>query len=175
LGKQIRTYFNSDRMNRTLALLAVLLVITMSLLSCTGYPDGPRISFQNQTDLLSTTWRVRQALRNGEIDITDQYEGEFFEFEDDGAFRKLEKGYTVSLPPYTQDTTFNAIAPGEWQFRSGGTEIELLYLIRTQDPYNPAVRYTEVFNELWTIQRLAEGELTLSDDSTVLRLEFFVP
>ncbi len=162
-------------MNRTLALLAALLVIAISLTGCTGYPEGPQVSFQNQTDLLATTWRVRQALRNGDTDITEQYEGEFFQFEDDGAFRKLENGYRVSLPPYTQDTTFNAIATGDWLFRSDGRQIELLYLITVQDPYNPSVRYNEVFNELWTIDRLAEGELKLSDDSTVLRMEFFVP
>jgi hypothetical protein len=161
-------------MNRTLALLAVIL-FAVSLIGCTGYPDGPSVSFKNQTDLLSTTWRVRQAIRNGDIDIRDQYEGEFFQFDDNGGFRTLEVGYTVSIPPYTRDTTFNAIAVGEWQYRNDRSQLELLYRIQVYDPYNPGIVYLETFNRLWRIDRLAEGELWLSDDSTQLKMEFFVP
>lgn len=161
-------------MNRTLALLAALL-LAVGFVGCTGYPDGPAVSFKNQTELLSTTWRVRQAIRNGDTDITDQYEGEFFEFGEDGSFRTIKVGYTRSIPPFTRDTTFNPIAAGEWQYRNDVTQVELLYRIQFADPYDPSILYVETFNELWTIARLAEGELWLRDDSTELKMEFFTP
>lgn len=160
-------------MNRTLA-LSVAFILVVTLIGCTGYPEGPSVSFRNPTELISTTWRVQQAVQNG-VDITSEYEGEFFTFEEDGGFRKLEVGYEISLPPFTQDTIFNALGTGDWQFRNDRSQVELLYQIFPFDPYVSGTFYEVTFNELWTIARLAEGELWLRDDSTELRMEFFVP
>jgi len=160
-------------MKQILAYLTAM-VLLLGVAGCTGYPDGPSVSLTSAVSKLSTTWRIKQAIQNG-TDITSEYDNEFFEFEEEGDFELLESTYDVSIPPFTMDTVLTVAGQGSWQFRNQQSQIELLYQVRVKDPFNSSVSYTRTFNELWTIDRLTKEEFWLSDDSTSLKLEFFVP
>ncbi|MEM7654726.1 MAG: hypothetical protein AAF399_01245 [Bacteroidota bacterium] len=154
-------------------LSVVFLLVSLFLGSCTGYPDGPSVSFTSALTKISTTWRVKQAVLNNTEDVTTDYETEYFKFDEDGEFETLEARYQISLPPFTQDTIIPAIGSGTWRFLEEETMVELLYGYRFRDPYNSDIFYTEEQNERYEIRRLAEDELWLSNDSLFLKLEFF--
>lgn len=161
-------------MRLTLPYLLVLALGACLLLSvaCTPYPEGPRISFQSALNKISSSWQVREASLNG-VDITAEYDGEFYSFDEDGDFQRLEKTFQITIPPFSQDTILPIVGQGEWAFVNNNEEVEWLYDFTYRDPYNSDVRYTEQFNERWRIDRLADGELWLRNDSMTLRMEFF--
>ena len=53
-------------------LFIVLLVITTGFYACTGYEDGPAISFRSTSKLLIRAWNVDQFLVDG-VDSTQRY------------------------------------------------------------------------------------------------------
>ncbi len=152
-------------------LIWILSLALVGVTACTGYPDGPAISFRPADELLVTTWKVKDAIRDNQ-DISARYEGDFQTFLADGQYLYFDSARTISLPPFTQDTTIFLQGTGEWRFVNGKSQIELLYAFEFEDPYNSDVTYREEINSLWTVARLAAGELWLEDDSTLLRLEF---
>ncbi len=144
----------------------------LALLGCTGYPDGPAISFRHTGELIATTWQVKDAIRDNQ-DISAGYRGDYQTFRDNGDFRYFDAERLISLPPFTQDTTIALVGVGEWAFVNGNSQVELFYAFEYEDPYNPDVIYREEVNQLWDIARLAIGELWLQDDSTLLKFEYF--
>lgn len=161
-------------MRLTLPYLLLLALGAGMLLSvaCTPYPEGPRVSFQSALSKISSSWQVREASLNG-VDITSEYDGEFFSFDEDGDFQRLEKTFLITLPPFSQDTIVPIVGEGEWEFVNNNEEVEWLFSYTFRDPYNSDVRYSEEINERWMIDRLADGELWLRNDSMTLRMEFF--
>ncbi|GAB4423623.1 MAG: hypothetical protein OHK0039_40330 [Bacteroidia bacterium] len=153
-------------------LFVAALGLSIVLPGCNKYPDGPGLSFRSAQSRIATTWRVKQALRDG-TDITAEFDTEFFEFGDNGEFRRLETDFVVSIPPFSQDTVITVIGSGTWEFLEENTQIELFYTYTFYDPYNSSVLYRRENNERWDIDRLAEGELWLSNETTRLRFEFF--
>ncbi|RMG67407.1 MAG: hypothetical protein D6722_13185 [Bacteroidetes bacterium] len=153
-----------------LPLLAIALFAFQT--GCNKYPDGPGASFRSATSRISTTWDIKAANQDG-VDITDQFEGEFFEFEEDGSFRRLETDFLISLPPFSQDTIVNIVAEGEWTFIEDETQVELFYTYTFRDPYNSSILYNEEVNERWEIRRLTQDELWLRQEGTTIRFEFF--
>jgi hypothetical protein len=141
--------------------------------SCTGYPDGPSVSFTSALTKISTTWRVKQATLNQTTDVTGEYENEYFRFNEDGEFETLEARFSISLPPFSQDTVIAAIGSGSWRFLEKETKVEMLYAYRFRDPYNSDIFYREEKNERYDISRLSQDELWLENDSLLLKLEFF--
>ncbi len=144
----------------------------IALVGCTGYPDGPAISFQSADELIATTWQVKDAISNNQ-DISAKYAGDYQTFRDGGEYRYFDELRKVSLPPFTQDTSIAMEGVGEWRFVNKKSQVELFYTFEFEDPYNPDVIYREEFNELWTVARLKEGELWLEDDSVLLKLEYY--
>lgn len=142
------------------------------LAACTGYPDGPAVSLRSAEVLISTTWKVKDAIRNGQ-DISGNYTDDYLTLRDGGDLRYFDANRVISLPPFTQDTTVDVEGIGEWHFVNGKSQVELFYSLEFQDPYNLDVTYREEVNQLWEVARLAVGELWLQDDSTLLKLEFF--
>lgn len=157
---------------KTLLLSSVAIAILVSLASCTGYPEGPKVSFTAAVDKISTTWRVKSAIENG-TDVTARYNEEFFKFEEDGDFETIESTYSVSIPPFTQDTVLTVQGFGTWQFVADESGVEMLYAFSFQDPYNSEVFYREEINERYDILRLSQEELWLRNDSVFLKMEFF--
>ncbi len=152
----------------------MLLLLGMGLSACTGYPDGPAISFRSDEELIASSWSVKDAIRNN-TDISAEFAGDYQSFRDGGDYRYYDSERVISLPPFTQDTTIALEGVGEWRFVNGGSQVELFYAFEFQDPYNTDVTYREEFNQLWTVARLAVGELWLENDSTLLKLEFYTP
>ncbi|MDX2285961.1 MAG: hypothetical protein NW241_17465 [Bacteroidia bacterium] len=150
---------------------AVLLAATSG---CTPYPEGPAISFRAALKQISTTWRIKEAIRGGN-EVTAEFTDEYLKFEEDGDFSRLEKQFQIVIPPFTQNQTVSAVGSGEWDFVDGGAQLEVLYTFEFQDPYNSAVRYSEQYNERWEILRLAEGQLWIRNGDLTLKCEFFNP
>ncbi|WNJ16502.1 hypothetical protein [Pontibacter sp. G13] len=156
----------------TFGLAAAWMLLAFIVSGCTGYPDGPAISFQSATSKISTTWRIDEASVNGE-EITDQFEGDFLKFEEDGDFQVFDNHFMVSLPPFSQDSAVSMLGFGNWEFLDGSKYVELLYDFRVQDPYNQTVIYEQNINQVWQVTRLSDDQLWLSNDSTLLKLEFY--
>jgi hypothetical protein len=154
-------------MNRLIA-VAIWSVGLLSLMGCTGYPDGPAVSLSAAEEKLLNTWVIEEAERNG-MDVTDAYREDFFRFEAEGAFARQEGRFVVDVPPGASQVG-EKLGRGEWVFRNEGTQVELLYQFRFDDPSNPSVEYLRNINELWDIRRLSRQELWLADDSTTLKM-----
>ncbi|MDX2250477.1 MAG: hypothetical protein SF052_27090 [Bacteroidia bacterium] len=152
----------------TIAFLMGSLILT----GCTGYSDGPVLSLKSAKTKISTTWRVKDASLFG-VEVTSSYDQDFFKFEEDGDFSYFDASRLIAVPPFTQDTIMPLEGVGEWQFLDGSKQLEVLYTFSFKDPYNPDITYTEDVNQRWEVTRLAEGELWLRDDSTILKLEFY--
>lgn len=150
-----------------LALLGSFLIA-----GCTGYADGPAINLKSAKTKIANTWRVDDASLNG-VETTSSYTDDFLKFEESGDFTYFDALRLISIPPFTQDTLMPMEGFGDWQFLDGGKQLEVFYTFQFKDPYNPDITYSEDINERWEVTRLAEGELWLRNDSTILKLEFF--
>lgn len=161
-------------MKKTLIFFYIATFLTGSLLlaGCTGYSDGPTLSLKSAKSKISTTWRVQDASLFG-AEVTQNYAQDFFKFEEDGDFSYFDANRLIAVPPFTQDTIMPLEGIGEWQFLDGSKQLEVLYTFTFKDPYNPDITYSEDVNQRWEVTRLADGELWLRDDSTILKLEFY--
>ena len=52
-------------MKATKLVLAMLMIVSTTIISCKKYPDGPSLSFRSRTARVSNTWKVDQYLFNG--------------------------------------------------------------------------------------------------------------
>ena len=156
----------------TLIFAGSILILGLAQSACTGFAEGPAVSFTSTTKKLSTVWQVKEAALHG-VDITQTFKSDFFDFKDDGEYMRLDASRLVSLPPFTQDTLVSMIGEGEWNLLDKNT-LELLYQYEFPDTYNPDVRYLEEQYERWEIARLTEDRLWLRNDSMLLKMEFFV-
>ena len=160
------------KMKHSLLYLALPAVLFLALSTgCSKYPDG-QASLRSATSRIATTWDIKSASLDG-TDITDEFEGEFFEFEEDGSFRRLETDFLISVPPFSQDTIVNVVGTGEWTFIEDETQVELFYTYTFRDPYNSSILYNQEVNERWEIRRLAADELWLRRGNLFIRFEFF--
>ncbi|MEZ4825309.1 MAG: hypothetical protein R3C61_03300 [Bacteroidia bacterium] len=155
-----------------LLFFATFLTGSLFFAGCTGYSDGPAVSFKSAKSKISTTWRVADASLFG-AEVTQAYAQDYFKFEDDGDFTYFDANRLIAVPPFTQDTMMPLEGIGKWEFHEGSQKLEVLYTFSFKDPYNPDITYTEDVNHRWEVTRLAEGELWLRDDSTILKLEFY--
>ncbi|MEM7372012.1 MAG: hypothetical protein AAF587_25575 [Bacteroidota bacterium] len=154
-------------------LLGVFSLVILGLMgSCTGYSEGPKVSFTAALTKISTTWRIKSATENG-ADITDRYEEEFFRFKENGVFETLESTYVIAVPPFTLNDTTALQGIGEWKFVNDESGVEMLYSFSYTDPYNSDVTYREEVNQQYDILRLSQEELWLRNDSIFLKMEFF--
>lgn len=151
--------------------LSVASLVLLTLISCTGYPDGPAISFRSAEVKLVNTWSISEATRNG-VDISTDFAEEYYRFREDGNFERLESSFSIEIPPNPAQTS-SELASGEWYFRNDQSQLEVLYQFRFRDPINSSVEYVKTVNELWDIARLTQEELWLTDDSTILKMVLF--
>jgi hypothetical protein len=147
------------------------ILILLALSGCTGFEDGPRISFTDPATIIANEWSVREAIQGG-VEITAQYAGDVLKFEEQGAFSYQESSRIITSPPFTRRDTIQILGIGTWDFLKKKDEIELLYTFEFQDLYDPEnVTYVEERYEQWEIQRLTEDEFWIRNDSVSLRLE----
>jgi hypothetical protein len=154
----------------SLLLMAAAFLALGAFSGCTGYADGPSVSFRKAEDLLIRKWVVTAA-SDANADISAEYANEFFDFQLEGIFRRAENAYPLSIPPFTQDGNIAVVGEGQWSFLEDERVIELIYTVEYTDPFNSSVKYRELFNEVWEITRLTETELRLRNGALRLRLE----
>lgn len=147
--------------------------ILMYMVGCTGYNDGPAISFAAAENKLVNTWGIDEATRNGS-DISAEYAEELFRFQENGDFERLERTLIIDIPPAGRSVESD-LGEGSWFFRNNKSQVEVIYTYTFSDPINAAVQYQRTQNELWTIDRLTPEELWLSDDSTSLKMSLYTP
>lgn len=154
------------------ALCAIcLMVLGFTFQACTGYDDGPAISFRNEEIKLANTWRIQDASLRG-IEITAEYDGDFYRFKEEGDFERLDAAKLISVPPFTQDTIVTESGIGSWQFLKDN-KLEILYSYIIPDPYDSDISYTEEYYEVWEIDRLTPEELWLRNDSLTFKMGIF--
>lgn len=147
-----------------------IILILLSLASCTGFEDGPSISFTAPETLMANEWAVREAIKRSD-DITAEYASDVLTFEELGTFSYLESARIISNPPFTQSDTLSLLGTGTWDFLNGNDQIELLYNFTYKDLFDPNIVYEEERYEQWEILRLTETEFWLRNDSISLKLE----
>ncbi|MEZ4685231.1 MAG: hypothetical protein R3B47_03960 [Bacteroidia bacterium] len=119
------------------------ILILLTLAGCTGFEDGPKISFADPATIIANEWAVREAIKRG-TDITAEYASDVLTFEEQGAFSYLETSRIVTNPPFTRRDTITVIGTGSWDFLDGKDEIEILYKFEFKDLYDPEnITYTE--------------------------------
>lgn len=151
--------------------LIPILLILAPLAGCTGFEDGPSISFKAPEKIMANKWAVREAVIRS-TDITADYASDFLEFEELGNFTYDESARIVSFPPFTRKDTISLRGTGTWSFLDGKTDqIELLYGFTYKDLYDPEIEYKEERYERWDIQRLTAEEFWIKNDSISLKLE----
>lgn len=146
-----------------------LCVICAALAGCTGFEDGPALSFKATEKQIANDWTVDEALLLN-TDITDRYTSDVITFEEAKGFNYLDASRIVSFPPFTSTDTVAALGNGRWDFLDKNNMIELLYTFTFRDQYDTTIIYAEERYEQWEIQRLTSEELWLRNDSVSLKL-----
>jgi hypothetical protein len=146
------------------------ILILLTLAGCTGFEDGPRISFTDPATIMANEWSVREAIKNGN-DITAEYASDILTFGAQGDFSYLESSRVITSPPFTRRDTIIVLGTGTWDFLNGNDELEILYSFEYEDLYDNTIKYRHEVYEQWEISRLTEEEFWLRSDSVSLRLE----
>jgi len=125
--------------------------ISMLLLSvaCNKYKDGPALSLRSKTERVANSWKVGQALDNGD-DVTSSYN----KFELDlskGGSASLSAEYNFFGNDYKYTTT------GSWAFVSNKEKLSLDF-------------DNDAGDNVYRILRLKEKEMWLKDDDGSLEL-----
>jgi hypothetical protein len=155
--------------NRLTITLFLLPLLALTFSSCTGYEDGPAVSFTSPNKKMAGTWSFKEVIKNA-VEITPQYTDDFVTFEEDGGFSSLDAERVVSLPPFNSPDTLPVLGRGSWDFLDKNNRIELFYTYNYQDNFDPDLFYQEEMYEQWTILRLTEEEFWLENDSMRYKL-----
>ncbi len=155
-----------------LIVLPLVMCAFLGLNSCTGFEDGPSISFKDSAKQMARTWRIKEAVLNN-TDITTRFNSDFLSFEEDGEFSILDAVRTVNFPPFGRPDTLTVLGKGNWDFLDEDYRIEWNYTFFYQDSYDQTIFFQEDFYEQWTITRLTEEEFWMKNDSMSMKLEPF--
>lgn len=119
--------------------------------SCSKYEEGPLISLRSKTERISNTWKVEQALENGE-DVTDQYDQYQLEMlnNNDASLAAL---YSLGSFTYEYETE------GTWSFEDSKEQLELDFEDDDADRIYDILRLKE--KELWLKEAGGSIELRL--------------
>lgn len=132
--------------------IAILALFSAALFtSCSKYEEGPLISFRSKKARIANTWKVEQALEDGE-DITDQYDQYELEMLDNND-ASLAALYTIG------DLTFEYETDGRWSFEDSKEQLELDFEDDEADRVYEILRLKE--NELWLKEAGGDTELHL--------------
>lgn len=129
--------------------ISLFIGLTLLIASCKKYEEGPALSLRSKTERVANSWRIAQALDNGN-DVTSQYN----KFELD-----LTKGGSATLS--AEYTFFNSelkyITDGTWVFVSNKEKISLNFENDDADG-------------VYTILKLKEKEMWVKKDGDTVEL-----
>ncbi len=141
----------------------------LTVICCVRYPEDPEVIREDPSALISKRWRIEKVTQNGAADITATYPLRFFQFAENQVFSTEVKMFEISIPPFGRDTVRTVPGVGVWQFIDDEQEVDIIYDLVFEDPYNAGVSYREAAALRFSIQRLTASQLWLSNDS--LRIE----
>ncbi len=154
---------------RSTLLIGLLAFSLLAIYSCTGYNDGPVMSFVAPAKKMARTWSFKEVILY-QTEVTHEYAADFMEFEEDGGYSILDAERVVSLPPFTRPDTLPVLGRGDWDFLDKKNRIELFFTFNYQDNYNDTLFYQDEQYQQWTITRLTEEEFWLENDSLRVKL-----
>lgn len=131
------------------AVLFALLAFTLP--SCKKYEDGPALSLRSKKERISNTWKIEQAMENGN-DVTssfDQYE-----------LQLLNNNRANLAAIYTWNNfTFEYETSGTWDLMNNNEDLKLDFEDDDADNTYQILRLTE--DELWLREKGDDLELHL--------------
>lgn len=119
------------------------LILSIGLVACNKYPDGPAISLKSKKERIANTWKIEKALRNGN-DVTSDYSIYTLYTSNDGD-ANLKATITFGSFTYQGDTD------GTWAFNSNKKDKLTLDFENNE------------FDNVYQILRLKEDELWLRE------------
>ena len=148
----------------------MILGLALGAISCTGYADGPALSLASaKKKIAANAWKVKEAA-SGTTDITADFDGDSWTFNEGGTFRYTDASRMIDLPPFTQEVNTSVDGNGTWEFVNDLSTMEVFYTNSITDPYNSSVVYDEAVNEIWEVTRLTKEELWIRDGDIFLKL-----
>ena len=132
-------------------LLSVIAVLFLALAGCNKYEEGPALSLRSKTARVANSWKVAQALDNGN-DVTSDYN----KFELDMS----KSGSAALSAEFTFFTSkFKYTTNGTWVFVSNKEKLSFDY-------------DNDEADAVYTILRLKEKEMWLKKDGSNLEFHF---
>ncbi len=94
----------------------LIIAVSLFLLSCKKYEEGPLFSFRSKTERLSNTWKVQQYFENG-VDKTNDFNNIFKDYI---MTISKENSYTIT---YKAFGIINYSEAGTWYFNTDKTKV----------------------------------------------------
>ncbi len=131
--------------------IALIALIGITATACNKYEDGPKISLASKKSRVENTWKIGQALRNGE-DVTSDYDEYTLSLTKDGD-AKLAALYTLGNFSYETETD------GTWEFKE---QKENLFLNFQDDDFDNTYQILKLEkDDMWLREIGGEDELHL--------------
>jgi len=155
---------------RSTFFIGLIVIFLLSVFGCTGYTDGPTISFTAPAEKMARKWAFQEVLLFS-TEITPEFKDDFMEFEVDGGYSTLDASRVISFPPFTESDTIPVLGRGDWDFLDKKNRIELFFTYNYQDNFVDTLFYKDEQYQQWTITRLTEEEFWLENDSMSVKLQ----
>lgn len=155
---------------RSTLLIGLLAFSLLVIFGCTGYNDGPSLSFVAPAKKMARTWSFQEVILY-QTEVTAAYADDFMEFEEDGGYSVLDAERVISFPPFTISDTIPVLGRGDWDFLDKKNRIELFFTYNYQDSFVDTLFYQDEQYQQWTITRLTEEEFWLENDSMRVKLK----
>lgn len=131
--------------------IAAAVLATVVLASCNKYEEGPAVSLRTKKARVENTWKIGQALRNGD-DVTSDYDEYTLRLTKDGD-ANLAALYTAGNFSYETETD------GTWEFKNSK---ENIFLNFTDDDFDREYQILKLENDdMWIREIGGEDELHL--------------
>ncbi len=132
-------------------ILILAVIMSFSFVGCNKYPDGPAVSLRTKTERVANSWKVAQALENGN-DVTSDYNQFDLDLSKKGE-AKLSANFTVFGADYQYTTS------GSWSFVN--TKESISFDFENDDA-----------DGVYTILKLKEDEMWLKRNGDNVELHF---
>src|SRR5690606_17141842 len=129
----------------------LIIMLSVLVVGCKKYEEGPVISLLPKKDRVANTWVVNKAIEN-DTDVTDEYDQYELYLTRDGD-AELDAHYTAFGIEYTVSTD------GTWMFTQNDENIEFEFQDDSQDSEYQILKLTET--EMWLREVGQDLELRL--------------
>jgi hypothetical protein len=141
-------------MKTTTLMLALAILGSIGLSSCSKYEDGPIISLRSKKERIANTWRVEKAMDSGS-DVTSSFDQYRLEMRSDGA-ASLAAVYSIGSLNFEFETS------GTWSLENSNEDLRLDFENDDADRTYVILRLME--KELWLREKGGSLELHLEPE-----------